>query len=296
MGQAMSEDRQGDLLEAVRSLFEADRYDQLARDLSGSYASAEPFPHVVTDDFLPRDLADRLLEEFPDPAKIDWKRQENPRSKKLSTEALDGVNTFTYQLLNHFNSPAALHFLERLTGIRGLVPDPYFVGGGLHQIERDGYLKVHADFNMHPTLKLDRRINLLLYMNKDWKEEYGGHLELWDRTMSKCIKKVLPVFNRCVVFNTLDWAYHGHPEPLTCPPGWTRKSLALYYYTNGRPPEEKSAEHGTLYQSRPGAAGTSFSVGVRRVIGGTCRVVGNVLAAPGRMFQKLGKSISPSDL
>jgi hypothetical protein len=282
--------------EAIRLLFTDEHFEQLAKTHGAGYPSADPFPHTVIDDFLPNDLAERLSEEFPDPTKIDWKRQENPRSKKLSTEVLDGVNSFTYQLLNHFNSPSTLKFLERLTGIKGLVPDPYFVGGGLHQIERDGYLKIHADFNMHPTLKLDRRINLLLYMNKDWKEEYGGHLELWDRTMSTCIKKVLPIFNRCVVFNTLDWAYHGHPEPLTCPPGWTRKSLALYYYTNGRPPEEKSAEHGTLYKSRPGAAGTSFGVVVRRVVGGVFRVLGNVLAAPGRLLQKIGKSISPSDL
>jgi hypothetical protein len=282
--------------EAIRLLFTDERFQELAKHHGASYGSAEPFPHTVIDDFLPLDLANRLLEEFPDPTRIDWKRQENPRSKKLSTEVLDEVNSFTYQFLNHFNSPSTLRFLERLTGIKGLVPDPYFVGGGLHQIERDGYLKIHADFNMHPTLKLDRRINLLLYMNKDWKEEFGGHLELWDRTMSKCVKKVLPVFNRCVVFNTLDWAYHGHPEPLTCPPGWTRKSLALYYYTNGRPAEEKSAEHGTLYKPRPGAAGTSLSMGLRRVVGGTFRVLGNVLAAPGRLFQKIGKSISPSDL
>jgi Rps23 Pro-64 3,4-dihydroxylase Tpa1-like proline 4-hydroxylase len=287
----------GDLLDpTLRALFEGERYQRLSRELAPTYASAHPFPHAVIDDFLPGDLAERLLESFPDTTKIDWKRQENPRSKKLSTEVLDEVNSFTYQLLNHFNSPSALRFLERLTGIPALVPDPYFFGGGLHQIERDGYLKIHADFNMHPTMKLDRRLNLLLYVNKDWKEEYGGHLELWDRTMSTCVKKVLPVFNRCVVFSTLDWAFHGHPEPLTCPPGWTRKSVALYYYTNGRPPEEKSAEHGTLYQTRPSAAGSSFSRGVRRIAGGTLRLVGNVLAAPGRLIQKLGKAISPSDL
>ena len=284
------------LEEAVRTLFDADRYEKLAQDLRSSYVSAEPFPHIVTDDFLPAEVAERLLGEFPDPAKIDWIRQQNPRSKKLSTEVLDEVSPFTYQLLQHFNSPAALRFLERLTGIKALIPDPYFNGGGLHQIERDGYLKIHADFNMHPTLHIDRRINLLLYMNKDWKEEYGGHLELWDRTMSKCVKKVLPVFNRCVVFSTLDWAFHGHPEPLTCPPGWTRKSVALYYYTMGRPAEEKSGEHGTLYQTRPNAYPSTPTRVIRSVCGATLRGLGNVLAAPGRLLQKLGKAVSPSDL
>lgn len=284
------------LEESIRTLFEDERYGRLAQDLNPAYAATAPFPHSVIDDFLPPDLADRLLQEFPDSRKIDWIRQQNPRSKKLSTEALDEVQPFTYQLLNHFNSPAALRFLERLTGIQGLVPDPYFVGGGLHQIEKDGYLKIHADFNLHPTLKLDRRINLLLYMNKDWREEYGGHLELWNRDMTKCVKRVLPVFNRCVVFSTLDWAFHGHPEPLTCPPEWTRKSVALYYYTNGRPPEEKSAEHGTLYQARPNVISGSAARASRRMLGGAFRGLGNVLAAPGRLLQKIGKAITPPEL
>jgi len=282
--------------EDLRNLFSEERFEKLATELSTGYSAAQPFPHIVTDDFLPAALADRLLEEFPDPSKIAWDRQANPRSKKLSTEVLDEVSPFTAQVLQSFNTPHALRFLERLTGIPALVPDPYYTGGGLHQIERDGYLKVHADFNLHPRLKLDRRINLLLYMNKDWKEEYGGHLELWDRTMTRCVKKVLPVFNRCVVFSTLDWAFHGHPEPLTCPPGRTRKSVALYYYTNGRPAEEKSAEHGTLYQPRPGSKSGDLSAALRRGCGATLRAVGNVLAAPGRLLQKLGKSISPSDL
>lgn len=282
--------------EAIRTLFQEDRYKQMALDSASAYSAANPFPHVVIENFLPPALADRLLEEFPDPSKIEWIRQQNPRSKKLSTEVLDEVSSFTYLLLQQFNSPAALRFLERLTGIKSLVPDPYFVGGGLHQIEREGYLKIHADFNMHPTLNLDRRINLLLYMNKDWKEEYGGHLELWDRTMTKCVHKVLPVFNRCVVFSTLDWAFHGHPEPLTCPPGWTRKSVALYYYTNGRPAEEKSEGHGTLYKARPNAAPSSLGRGMRIVCGGALRGLGNVLAAPGRLLQKAGKAVTPPEL
>jgi hypothetical protein len=136
---------------------------------------------------------------------------------------------FTRDLLREFNSPGCLQFLETLTGIGNLMPDPYFEGGGLHQIEPGGFLKVHADFNWHPRLRLDRRLNLIVYLNQDWREEYNGHLELWDRSMSLAVRKVLPVFNRAVVFSTTSWAYHGHPEKLACPPGQTRKSLALYY-------------------------------------------------------------------
>lgn len=93
---------------------------------------------------------------------------------------------------------------------------------------------------------------MIVYLNRHWKEEYGGNLELWNREMTRCERRVLPIFNRCVIFNTTDFSYHGHPEPLTCPEGMTRKSLALYYYSNGRPAEELSDAHSTLFQSRPG--------------------------------------------
>jgi Rps23 Pro-64 3,4-dihydroxylase Tpa1-like proline 4-hydroxylase len=107
---------------------------------------------------------------------------------------------------------------------------------------------------------------LLIYLNRNWREEYGGHLELWSRDMKAAERKILPVFGRCVVFSTTDFAYHGHPEPLTCPEGTTRKSLALYYYTNGRPEEELSPEHGTLYQSRPGEALHSWRARLRGLL------------------------------
>jgi hypothetical protein len=228
------------------------RYAELGARLREEYARARPFPHVVIDDFLPPDTADRALEEFPAPGSIDWIRFRHGGAVKLGTRHELQFPEFIRQLLYQFNSSIFLQFLESLTGIRGLVTDPYFDGGGLHQIEPGGFVKIHADFNVHPVLRLDRRINLLLYLNKDWKEEYGGHLELWSRAMSHCEKKILPVFNRCVIFSITDMAFHGHPEPLTCPEGMTRKSLALFYYTNGRPPEEQSAAHSSLYQYRPG--------------------------------------------
>ena len=122
----------------------------------------------------------------------------------------------------------------------------------MHQIEPGGKLAVHADFNRHPRNGIDRRLNALLYLNPDWRDEYGGHLQLWDRNMTKCEARIAPLFNRMVVFSTTDFSYHGHPDELTCPVGVTRKSLALYYYTNGRPKEEVSGEHSTLFRERPG--------------------------------------------
>jgi len=111
-------------------------------------------------------------------------------------------------------------------------------------------LAIHADFNRHRAYSLDRRLNLLLYLNKDWREEYGGHLQLWNRDMTRCEAKVLPVFNRVMIFSTTDFTYHGHPDPLQCPEGMTRKSLALYYFSNGRPAEEVSDGHSTLFRPR----------------------------------------------
>jgi len=244
------------------------RYAELGARLRAEYAQAQPFPHAVIDDFLPPDAADRALEEFPTPGSIDWIRFRHGGAVKLGTRHELQFPGFIRDLLYQFNSSVFLQFLESLTGIGGLVTDPYFEGGGLHQIEPGGFVKIHADFNIHPRLRLDRRINLLLYLNKHWKEEYGGHLEFWNRTMTRYEKKILPVFNRCVIFNTSDMAFHGHPEPLSCPAGMTRKSLALFYYSNGRPPQEQSGGHSSLYQYRPGEVNMLHQVSrsTRRVL------------------------------
>jgi Rps23 Pro-64 3,4-dihydroxylase Tpa1-like proline 4-hydroxylase len=235
------------------SYFDPERLQSLAGQYRLEYGSAQPFPHVVIDDFLSEEDLDVVLEEFLQAQDEAWRQFDNPREKKLAERRETSFGPFTRHLLAaNFNSSVFLEFLESLTGIEGLIPDPYYEGGGLHQIVPGGFLKVHADFNWHKELKLDRRLNVIVYLNREWKEEYGGHLELWNREMTKCERRVLPIFNRCVIFSTTDFSYHGHPEPLTCPQGMTRKSLALYYYSNGRPAEELSDAHSTLFQSRPG--------------------------------------------
>lgn len=234
------------------SVFTPEELTSLATKLAIQYAAAEPFPHIVIDDFLPADTLRRVAENFPGAADLGWHRSINPRQVKLAVEDETQIDESARKLLYQLNSATFMKFLETLTGIEGLIPDPYFTGGGLHQIERGGYLKIHADFNRHPKFRLDRRLNLLLYLNEGWKEEYGGHLELWNKSMTSCVHRILPIFNRCVIFNTSDFSYHGHPEPLSCPEDMTRKSLALYYYSNGRPDEEFSDEHGTLIRPRPG--------------------------------------------
>ncbi|MBD2037244.1 2OG-Fe(II) oxygenase [Phormidium sp. FACHB-592] len=230
---------------------DVDYLKALALEHREAYATASPFPHIVIDNFLPEALLEEVLKEFPNPKQIDWQTFQTPAEKKLASRHEQQMGDATRLLLYSLNSSTFITFLEILTGIDGILPDPHFEGGGLHQIERGGFLKMHVDFNHHKKLRLDRRLNFLLYLNQDWKEEYGGHLELWDTKMTQCQKKILPVFNRCVVFSTTDFSYHGHPEPLTCPDDRTRKSLALYYYTNGRPAEEVTGKpHTTIFQAR----------------------------------------------
>lgn len=229
-----------------------ERLMALAEANREAYGSARPFPHIALDNFLPEELLDEVLGEFPKPQQADWFAFDSATERKLASKDDSVMGTATRHLLAELNSAAFIEFLERLTGIEGLIPDPHFVGGGLHQIERGGHLKVHADFNIHPRTRLERRLNVIVYLNRGWQPEYGGALELWNRDMSAAETKILPLFNRCAIFSTTSTSFHGHPEPLACPEGETRKSLALYYYTRDRPAGEDFGEHNTLFQARPG--------------------------------------------
>jgi hypothetical protein len=235
---------------ALDSFLPLSRMKELGASAHSSYINARPFPHIVFDDFFDPSLLDLVLPEFPQPGAIRWQHFDNEREIKLASASESSFGPATRLLLYHLNSITFLEFLSAVTGIANLIPDPSFEGGGLHQIVRGGKLGIHADFNKHRSYDLDRRLNLLLYLNKEWRAEYGGHLELWDRDMTRCEAKVLPVFNRVMIFGTTDFTYHGHPDPLQCPEGMTRKSLALYYFSNGRPAEEISGAHSTLFRSR----------------------------------------------
>ncbi|MCG3174761.1 MAG: hypothetical protein GMKNLPBB_03041 [Myxococcota bacterium] len=223
-----------------------------AASLAADYRNAQPFPHAVIDGLFPDGLLDAILREFPGPRDTNWMQYNSTVDCKLESRNEAQLGPVTRLFLHELNSSPFVLFLETLTGISGLIPDPHLFGGGLHQIERGGYLHVHADFNKHPHTRLDRRLNVLLYLNRGWTEGHGGALELWDEKMTACQKSILPVFNRLVVFSTTSTSFHGHPDPLTCPWNESRKSIAMYYYSNGRPALEVREEHSTLWQKRPG--------------------------------------------
>jgi 2OG-Fe(II) oxygenase superfamily len=222
--------------------------------LAATFQSAQPFKHVVIDSLFDADYLHHLSEEFYLPHDPRWQRFENNNEGKLAiSNSEHHLPPHIREFIRELNAEPFLKHVATLTGIEGLIPDPYLGGAGMHCIPRGGKLGIHADFNIHPLMKLDRRLNLLIYLNTDWQESYGGHLELWDRTMQRCVQCILPIFNRTVLFLTDDYSFHGHPEPLNCPPDRVRKSIAMYYYTNGRPESELQAEgsHGTLFQERP---------------------------------------------
>ena len=233
------------------SLFFFDEADLLARadKLAAQYQSAAPFPHTVIDGLIPDDVAKGILEEFPPLDDEAWFRiRDYGKTDKLGIFDPALMGPLTRHMFNEFNAGPMIRFIERLTGIKGLVADPHLVGGGLHVAMPNGYLDIHADFNVHQMLHLERRVNLLLYLNPDWDEQWGGQFELWPKDLSRCVERVAPLFNRAVIFSTADDAFHGHPDPLACPPDTARRAIAFYYYTADRPAAERSEPHITLYR------------------------------------------------
>jgi hypothetical protein len=229
---------------------------QEARALGGlladDYRRADPFPHIVVDNILPDDLIRQLYEHFPEEKLNDdvvfdigyggqHKRQVMPEQ----------CDAFVRQFFHFMNSQPMLQFLEGLTGIDALLPDPYYNGGGFHETTRGGKLGVHADFRIHEQLNVQRRINLLIYLNETWDDAWRGQLELWDKKMTECRARVSPLWNRCVVFSTDADTWHGHPDELLTPEHVKRRSVALYYYTASKNVYNEVPNLSTMYQARP---------------------------------------------
>lgn len=229
--------------------FEAEPCAELGTSLHERYATASPFPHIVMDDFIAPDLLRAMMDGFPDRAGKSHFDRDQERLK-FQFQPWELEHGGLRNLLAELNSRAFLKFLENLSGIKGLIPDPYYLGGGLHETMPGGHLSVHADFNIHTKLRLERRLNFLLYLNDDWQPDYGGDLELWDKDMTARQKVVAPLLGRAVVFSTTLESFHGHPDPLRCPPGRSRRSIATYYYTA---PEEGVAslpKRTTIFKQR----------------------------------------------
>lgn len=221
------------------------------RTLAQRYRTASPFPHIMIDDFIDAGLLRRIAAHYPSLDNKTFFDRDQERFK-YQFHAQEVPYGPTRNLLAELNSRAFLAFLEEMTGIEGLIGDPYFAGGGLHLTRSGGHLGVHADFNMHSIMKVERRLNLLIYLNEDWPKEYRGELELWDKQMTRREVAIEPIIGRAVVFNTSLDSFHGQPDPLACPPDRDRRSIATYYYT-ALPAEASVPNRTTNFKPRPGS-------------------------------------------
>ena len=218
------------------------------------YQSGEPYHHICIDNFLPMEVVEHVrkdLEGLPDAERSFDAAQERFKSQYNP----DRLPAYSRDLFRTFNSRAFIFFLEEMTGIKGLIPDPYFIGAGIHKTLTGGHLDIHADFNVHGPMRVERRLNVLIYLNPEWKEEYGGSFEIWDKEMTRKMASFVPIENRMVCFSTGSDTFHGNPQPVNHPDGIPRQSIALYYYTATW--DESRKEHSTLFKPRPGSGDQS---------------------------------------
>jgi len=215
------------------------------KNLAKQYCKAKPFPQVVIDNFLEEQCIQTTLEGFKT---VNWASYTHFNERKSGNKTKN-FDPLLQKTIDGLNSEEFLMRLEKITGISSLIPDHELGSGGVHRSTREGFLNIHADFTTHPYNKnWHRRVNVLIYLNEIWNDSWGGQLELWDRKMERCVQKISPILNRCVIFNTDYDSFHGHPEPMKCPKNIFRKSIALYYYTKA---DENVKTFATNYKSRP---------------------------------------------
>ena len=229
--------------------------------LKHDFLTAQPFNYLVIDNFFSELYLNNVLTEIQQyPADL-WYDKSNAsinnesdnifQNKKIALTDYNKMGFLAKSFIDYTKSQEFIDFLINVTGITDIESDPHLYGGGIHKVEAGGRLSIHSDFNIHPMLQKFRRLNVLLYLNKDWQTEHNGQLELWSKDMKQCVTSIAPIFNRLIIFRITDDAFHGHPEPWSHPIGIPRLSFALYYYTQERPDAEKSPFHWALWQQRP---------------------------------------------
>ena len=227
-------------------------YQRLAAEapqIRDRFQNGDPIRHVVIEHFLDENAAHAAARAFPDPKTMEIAFAGLPEVKNAE-QRIDLLDPVFRDIFHELRSPRFMDWLSGVTQIPDLIADPELHGGGLHQGADGSYLDVHADFNIHPQLGLYRRLNVLVYLNETWQPAWQGYLELWSRDMKECRQYIEPAFNRCVIMETHDHAFHGYKE-LRLPAGVTRRSLASYYYSQQRSEAQTQDKHDTLFQLRP---------------------------------------------
>lgn len=218
-------------------------------DLLADYKSAQPFPFLVLDDLFPNDTIDALIDELPPLSSEKWVHERHEKLIKSNLRSATDLGEKSYQFVSVLHSAGFLYFLSEITGIKALVGDPYLSSGGYHVVPAGGKFDVHADRNTDLNCGMERRLAMLIYLNKNWKPEYGGQLELWNQEGTQCEKVIEPIFNRTVIFEVGDKNFHG-VRPVVEQHNVSRRAFVTYFHTVGRELEfHNSIYVPTIYQS-----------------------------------------------
>ena len=201
--------------------------------LRSQFAQARPFRHIVIDDLFPDTLLERVVDEVPPITPDNFVQHHDDYQTKFGLRSAIALKEQGFQLVSLLHSASFLYLLSEITGIWGLLPDPYLEGGGYHIIPPGGKFDIHLDRKTDYATGLRRRLAFITYLNHEWKPEYGGQLELWNAAGTQCEASIVPAFNRTIIFEVADGNYHGHPKPVAAPDNRARKSFAVYYHTVG---------------------------------------------------------------
>lgn len=200
-----------------------------------SFSGAEPFDHCVIDNFFREDTANQLRKEIPDFDSEFWHEYNNAIECKKTCNDWNKFPPLTYSAFHFLNSDLFVNYIKGLTKIEPLYSDDGLNGGGWHIHSNGGKLNPHLDYSLHPKIKLERKLNIIIYLEKDWKSEWGGHLGLYKDTSKDEPKnlhvEIEPKFNRAIFFDTTQNSWHGLSQTVQTPDGYCRKSMAIYYLT-----------------------------------------------------------------
>jgi Rps23 Pro-64 3,4-dihydroxylase Tpa1-like proline 4-hydroxylase len=240
-------------------------YKEVFTKIKNDYNSAVPFPFVVIPNFFKADVAEQIYSCFPKTEGTDanqfikdgWCVYDNPIEGKLAMNNFEAINkhgAILTKIWDMLESDEFVTIISDVAGIENLEKDPHRHGAGLHSHPPNGRLDMHLDYSIHPITGKERRVNLLIYMNKDWQDDWNGNLELWKGDKSAMtnvspVQSISPNFNQAVLFRTSDISWHGMPEPVKCPEGECRKSIAIYYVSESR--GDGYIRKKALFQARP---------------------------------------------
>ncbi len=245
-------DRNLDSIEpSILNTFDDEKLAKLAYENNSRYRENKPFPHISLDNFLPQNIAETISNEYPQISNLNssYKFHDNENVRRYLLEDTRYFSNNLKFFAAAISSRSFLLFLETLTGIKALIPDPYLMGGGAMMTGAGGFLNVHVDFNWNQKLQVWRRCNVLFYLTKDWRSEYGGNLELWSVDGKSKVKEIEPLFNRVVIFDTTSESYHGQPDKINTPKNIFRNVFSAFYYATEKTEKIDSNPHFTKYST-----------------------------------------------